>query len=80
VAWFGLFGGGLAAGSGFGARNLGARTLGGSGSNFLGSLLLLLVVVFRILLRPFGAARYSEYILKILLHQRIELEREIWRS
>jgi hypothetical protein len=43
-------------------------------------LLLLLAVVLRILLRPLGTARYSEYDSKIFLRQRIELEREKWRS
>jgi hypothetical protein len=71
----GLLGGGLAAGSGFGAGSFGAGTLGRSGSSFIGTLLLLFVIILRILLRHFGARRYSEYIPEILLRQRIELER-----
>jgi hypothetical protein len=80
--WFGLgpLGGGLAAGSGFRAGNLGAGTLDGSGSNLLGCLLLLLVIILWILLRRIGAGRYSEYTSKILLRQRVELERKTWRS
>jgi hypothetical protein len=71
----GLLGGGLAAGTGFGAGSLGTGTLGGSGSSFFGSLLLLFIIVLRILLHQVMAQGFLENNFEILLRQRIELER-----